>query len=136
MASDVQLGTEAQGIEKESGQLAVVVNTSGQKRKFLTDLVVHVAGRIPEIDDLDLGAAGVESDELGVAVNEFLQSMSSTAVTLRATGRERGPPSDARGKSRWNGRCFESAQRKSSKAELPSNSNSGLYHSATGLRGP
>jgi len=52
------LGTEAQGIEKESGQLAVVVNTSGQKRKFLTDLVVHVEGRIPEIDDLDLRRRG------------------------------------------------------------------------------
>ena len=51
----------------------MVANTSGQKREFRADLVVHAAGRIPEIDDLDLGAAGVESDERGVTVNEFLQ---------------------------------------------------------------
>lgn len=89
---DVQLGTEAQGIEKESGQFAVFAHTSGQTRTFQADLVVHAAGRIPEIDDLDLGAAGVEWDERGVAVNDFLQSVSNTAVYAAGDAAASGGP--------------------------------------------
>ncbi|MDE3025365.1 MAG: NAD(P)/FAD-dependent oxidoreductase, partial [Acidobacteriota bacterium] len=45
------------------------------------DLVVHAAGRIPEIDDLDLDAAGVARAESGgVAVNDYLQSVSNPSV--------------------------------------------------------
>lgn len=77
---DVQLGTEVVGVEKGSGQLIVRATASGQKRTFEADMVVHAAGRVPEIDDLNLGAAGVEWDERGVRVNEFLQSVSNPVV--------------------------------------------------------
>jgi glutathione reductase (NADPH) len=77
---DVQLGAEAKGIEKKAGQYFVHASTSGQQRTFETDMVVHAAGRVPEIDDLHLGAAHVEWDESGVRVNEFLQSVSNPAV--------------------------------------------------------
>lgn len=43
-------------------------------------MVVHGAGRVPEIDDLDLATAGVESGRRGVLVNEFLQSVSNSRV--------------------------------------------------------
>lgn len=43
-------------------------------------MVVHAAGRVPEIDDLNLNTAGVEWDGRGVKVNEFLQSVSNPAV--------------------------------------------------------
>jgi len=43
--------------------------------------VVHAAGRVPEIDDLDLAAAGVARVEKGgVSVNDYLQSVSNPAV--------------------------------------------------------
>jgi len=42
--------------------------------------VVHAAGRIPEIDDLNLDAAGVEWNAHGVTVNQFLQSVSNPLV--------------------------------------------------------
>ena len=77
---DVQLGTEVVGVEKGSGQLIVQAAALGRKRIFEGDMVVHAAGRVPEIDDLNLGAAGVEWDERGVKVNEFLQSVSNPAV--------------------------------------------------------
>jgi glutathione reductase (NADPH) len=77
---DVQLGTQAEGMEKSSGHLVVRASASGQKRTFEADMVVHAAGREPEIDDLNLDAAGVEWDRRGVKVNEFLQSMSNPAV--------------------------------------------------------
>jgi len=41
--------------------------------------VVHAAGRVPEIDDLDLEAAGVAREQDGVSVNDYLQSVSNPA---------------------------------------------------------
>lgn len=42
---DVQLGTQAEGIERNSGHLVVRASTSGEKRMFETDMAVHAAGR-------------------------------------------------------------------------------------------
>jgi glutathione reductase (NADPH) len=77
---DVHLGTEAIGIEKSSAQLTVRAVTAGKTGTFQTDMVVHAAGRVPEIKDLDLDAAGIEWEKRGVRVNEFLQSVSIPAV--------------------------------------------------------
>jgi len=45
------------------------------------DLVVHGAGREPNIDGLDLmNAGGIEYTRKGVTVNEYLQSVSNQAV--------------------------------------------------------
>jgi glutathione reductase (NADPH) len=77
---DVLVGTEAKGIGQDARHFRVVASASGQERRFQADMVVHAAGRVPEIDDLNLGAAGVEWDERGVTVNEFLQSVSNPAV--------------------------------------------------------
>jgi glutathione reductase (NADPH) len=60
---------------------------------FQADMVVHAAGRVPETKDLSLDAAGIEFEERGVRVNEFLRSVSNPAVyaagDAAATG---GPP--------------------------------------------
>jgi glutathione reductase (NADPH) len=46
-----------------------------------SDLVVHGAGREPNIDGLDLAdAAGVQYTHKGITVNEYLQSVSNPAV--------------------------------------------------------
>lgn len=90
---DIQLGTQAEGIEKSSGQFVVHASTSAQRRTFTADMVVHAAGRVPEIDDLNLGAAGVEWDERGVRVNEFLQSVSNPAVYAAGDAAATGGPS-------------------------------------------
>src|SRR5216684_420707 len=63
---DVQLGTEVVGVEKSSGQLIVQASASGQQRTFEADMVVHAAGRVPEIDDMNLYAAGVTWDNQGL----------------------------------------------------------------------
>ena len=45
------------------------------------DMVVHGAGRVPNIDGLDLlNAGGVQYTHKGVTVNEYLQSVSNPAV--------------------------------------------------------
>ena len=77
---DLQLETQAEAIEKVSGGLAVHASTAGGKRTFEADKVVHGAGRVPEIDDLNLKLAGIEYEKHGVKVNEFLQSVSNPAI--------------------------------------------------------
>ncbi len=89
---DVQLGTEVVGVEKSSGRLIVRAAASGEQRTFETDMVVHAAGRVAEIDDLNLDAAGVEWGKRGVAVNEFLQSVSNPAVYAAGDAAASGGP--------------------------------------------
>ncbi len=52
----------------------------GQAREVEADLVVHGAGRVPEIDDMELDKAGVDWSPRGVKVNQYLQSPSNPAV--------------------------------------------------------
>ncbi len=89
---DVQVGTEAKSIEVTSGHLAVHASCRQQDRVFETDKVVHAAGRVPEIDDLNLESAGVQWDKKGVKVNEFLQSVSNPAVYAAGDAADSGGP--------------------------------------------
>ncbi len=76
----VRLKAAVERIEKSSGHFIVHASVNGTSQTFEADLVVHSAGRVPEIDDLDLEAAGVEYKKRGVTVNEYLQSVSNPAV--------------------------------------------------------
>jgi glutathione reductase (NADPH) len=89
---DVHLGTEAIGIEKGSAQLIVRALASGETVTIQTDMVVHAAGRVPEINDLNLDAAGIEWEKRGVRVNEFLQSLSIPAVYAAGDAAASGGP--------------------------------------------
>ncbi len=77
---EVLVDTAVEAIEKDGNQFMVKASTKEGKQTFETDLVVHGAGRVPEIDDLDLEKAGVARERKGVSVNEFLQSISNLAV--------------------------------------------------------
>jgi len=86
---DVHLQTKVQEIEsseakksRDSGFIVHSSNTTdGKKQEITADMVVHGAGRVPEIDDLDLGIAGIESEnKRGIKVNEYLQSISNPAA--------------------------------------------------------
>ena len=89
---DVHLDTEATGIERSSAQLMVRAVTSGAVRTFQTEMVVHAAGRVAEIDDLNLDAAGIDWEKRGVRVNEFLQSVSVPAVYAAGDAAASGGP--------------------------------------------
>jgi len=77
---DVHLGTEAIGIEKSSAQFLVRALASGGTSTFQTEMVVHAAGRVLEINELNLDAVGIKWEKRGVRVNEFLQSVSIPGV--------------------------------------------------------
>src|SRR5438034_2197443 len=77
---EVGLNAEVVAIERQADGLLVRARTSGQEQSFEADMVVHAAGRVPEIDDLDLEVAGVARTAAGVTVNDHLQSVSNPAV--------------------------------------------------------
>jgi glutathione reductase (NADPH) len=58
----------------------VTVEVDGEATTIDTDLVVHGAGRVPQLDELDLDAAEVAHDEHGVTVAGHLQSTTNPAV--------------------------------------------------------
>ena len=88
----VELRTAVKGIERTADVLTVHASTTDEHRPFQADLVVHGAGRVPEIDDMDLAAAGVEWDERGVKVNEYLQSVSNPSVYAAGDAAASGGP--------------------------------------------
>jgi glutathione reductase (NADPH) len=77
---DVCLNTAVEAIKRESNRLIVHASQENLRRKFEADLVVHGAGRMPEIEDLELEKAGVRFEGKGISVNEYLQSVSNSAV--------------------------------------------------------
>ncbi|CAN5877973.1 NAD(P)/FAD-dependent oxidoreductase [soil metagenome] len=77
---DLRLGTPVETIEKTDGGFRVTVPSEGEALTFTADMVVHGAGRVPAIDELDLDTAGVEHDKRGIAVNGYMQSVSNPAV--------------------------------------------------------
>jgi glutathione reductase (NADPH) len=86
------LRTEVTRIEKRHNQFRVEASTDGLMRGFETDVVVHGAGRVADIDDLGLDAAGVTWDRRGVTVNEHLQSVSNPAVYAAGDAAATGGP--------------------------------------------
>jgi len=89
---DVQLQTQVKAVNKNGNSLVVHASTKGSDRVFETEMVVHGAGRIADIDDLNLSAAGVKSEKRGVAVNEYLQSISNPAVYAAGDAASTGLP--------------------------------------------
>ncbi len=90
---DVRLNTRATAVEKKSGGgLSVRASSNGKDVQFDADLVVHAAGRVPDLEPLDLAAAGVHSEHGRMQLNEFLQSVSNPAVYAVGDAASSGPP--------------------------------------------
>lgn len=77
---EIELRAEATAIERSAKQLVVTASTPQGPRQFEADMVVHGSGRVADIDELNIGAAGVEASRRGVKINSFLQSISNPSV--------------------------------------------------------
>ena len=72
-------GTSVKEVKKSGGGYQIYLTRNGKEDSILTDLVVHGAGR--EFDsDMGLEAGQVKWSKKGVAVNDFLQSVSNPRV--------------------------------------------------------
>lgn len=65
---------------RDDGGLRVNADVEGEAKQFDVELVVHGAGRVPNLDGMDLETGNVEYGKAGVTVNEYLQSVSNPAV--------------------------------------------------------
>jgi glutathione reductase (NADPH) len=88
----VELGLEVTGVDTAGAALVVRGTQHGVSRSFEADLAVHGAGRVPDLDHLDLDAAGVKREPRGVTVNQYLQSVSNSAVYAGGDAAASGPP--------------------------------------------
>ena len=87
---DIKLDARVERVER--GPDGFTVHAAGGVQ-VKADLVVHGAGRVPEIDDLGLEEANVEHGPRGVTVNEFLQSVSNAAIYAAGdVSATKGPP--------------------------------------------
>lgn len=77
---DVRLGAEARAIAAVDGRYRVTIDRQGGTDTIDADLVVHGAGRVPELDDLALDAGAIRHSPEGIHVNEYLQSVSNPIV--------------------------------------------------------
>jgi glutathione reductase (NADPH) len=94
---EVKIGRTVKKIDRMSDGKLVVVHSSSNvsdtsrtttEEKMISDeqteeadLVIHGAGRIPNIEGLDMNAGNIEhTDSRGIKVNEYLQSVSNPSV--------------------------------------------------------
>jgi glutathione reductase (NADPH) len=90
---DLRLGTSVVGVERHGDGFRVTTETTGGERWTVdADLVVHGAGRVPALADLDLEAAGVESSKRGVTVDDHLRSVSNPRVWAAGDAADSGGP--------------------------------------------
>ncbi len=76
----VLAATAVTAVERSGTGWRVGVERSGRREWIEADLVVHGAGRVPDLEPLELAAAGVESSPHGVTVHPHLQSITNPAV--------------------------------------------------------
>lgn len=69
-----------------------VKNAEGASEVFKADLVVHGAGRVPDLDDMNLEVLDVQRSRRGVVVNDYLKSVSNPSVYAAGDAAEIGPP--------------------------------------------
>ena len=93
-AIGIQIILEANvtSIEGQAGNMSVQYKRQGEMHSVVTQLAVHAAGRVANVDELALEKAGVEVDGKGVSVNEYLQSVSNSAVYACGDAANKGLP--------------------------------------------
>jgi glutathione reductase (NADPH) len=89
---EVRTGTTVEAIDRLSSSFRVHARSGSQEISTEADLVVHGAGRAPDLDALNLAAAGVAVEKGRLVLNEFLQSVSNPAVYAAGDAAAKGPP--------------------------------------------
>lgn len=88
----VVLNAEVKRITKENNRFIVHAEQEGKDIQFSTSLAVHAAGRTADIQDMDLEKMNIVFNKKGVAVNEYLQSVSNANVYSCGDANDKGLP--------------------------------------------
>jgi glutathione reductase (NADPH) len=89
---DVRTGNAVTAIERSGNTYRVHTQTPAGPAIVEGDLVVHAAGRVPDIESLNLSAADVVAANGRLCLNEYLQSVSSPIVYAAGDAAAQGPP--------------------------------------------
>ena len=79
----VKTSVDVKEITKANGKLRVVYEHDGKELTVDADRVVNGAGRIANVDTLDLDAGNVKHDRVAVEIDEYLRSTSNPSVWSR-----------------------------------------------------
>lgn len=89
----VHTDTTVSAVETAADGLVVRARgRDGDERTFAADLVLHAAGRGPDLDGLALGAGGVAVEDGRLKLNAYLQSVSNPRVYAAGDAAGCGPP--------------------------------------------
>lgn len=88
----IELGAEVRAVERSDGGLQVRAVRDGREIAVAADLVVHAAGRAPDLSGLDLRAAEVAEEKGRLTLTPHLQSVSNPRVYAAGDAAEAGPP--------------------------------------------
>ncbi|MEM7784757.1 MAG: NAD(P)/FAD-dependent oxidoreductase [Planctomycetota bacterium] len=77
---DLQVDSEVVAVEKIGDRFTVKYERQGQQEMLEADLVIHGAGRKPNIDSLDLAKANIDFNQDGILVDSRCQSISNPSV--------------------------------------------------------
>ncbi|GAA5509637.1 NAD(P)/FAD-dependent oxidoreductase [Novipirellula caenicola] len=90
---EIQTRSEVTAVQQRSDQSLVVnYKKADQMESIEADLVIHGAGRVPNVDDLDLQAGEVEFGEQGIKVDAFLRSVTNPRVFAAGDCADTGKP--------------------------------------------
>jgi glutathione reductase (NADPH) len=76
----IRTGVKVEAIEAAGGRLRVSYQHEGATHRIEADRVVNGAGRVANVDHLDLDAAGIRHRDGRVETDEYLRSRSNPAV--------------------------------------------------------
>lgn len=77
---ELHLESDVVAVEKTDNGLTVKAASKNGEKTIQADLVVNAAGRVPELDGMNLEKANISYSKKGIQVNEFLQSKSNPLV--------------------------------------------------------
>ncbi|MEP2774032.1 MAG: NAD(P)/FAD-dependent oxidoreductase [Fulvivirga sp.] len=76
----LHLESDVVAVEKTDNGFIVKAASKNGEKAIQTDLVVNAAGRVPELDGMNLEKANVSYNRKGIRVNEYLQSKTNPLV--------------------------------------------------------
>jgi glutathione reductase (NADPH) len=89
---EIHTQAEVESVERSGRTFRVRARCGDHSATIEADLVVHAAGRVPDVGALDLNAGGVAADHGRLELNEFLQSVSNPRVYAAGDIAGKGPP--------------------------------------------
>lgn len=89
---DIRLDVHVERISRSTLGYEVRTLVDGKAESLFADLVVHAAGRAPDLEPLDLTAGGIEFENGRLKLNDYLQSVSNPSVYAAGDAAAKGPP--------------------------------------------